>query len=293
MRTLVLRWLLAVAGPALVVVLILYLVKVSPRIVLDARSHAVVFVPADTIDLVRLASPRHGLEAGGVPFTGIRFADTLPGDVTLESFMESPPTDGLHSLQRFDVTPECTVRLEHYVDKVVRLDIEGPAMSGDCWMSAAFTLAGGSRRPRELDPRPVKFRAPVTLVFEPLYPLHLRNIPVSQLRFETSDTGFVRSSIIAATLELPEIDRTGPDAVIAYLGDAVRLGRVEGHIAEIVVADTIRTLFKGSASRPRIEEQKLRPTSLEYLSHHPDFRLGIVVIVTALTLVAAIYQAIK
>ncbi len=252
--------------------------KARPNVVLEARSHAVVFVPSRTLDLVTAVAPRYGLEPGGSPFTGIRFTPALPNDASLRAFTGAPivaSPNSLHSLQRLEVTPGCAVRLEHYVDRLIRLDVEWPAGStAPCRMSADLTLADSVNfLPVEVR-RPVELGAPATLIFEPPYPLHFRNLPVSAIRFETSDTGLVRSAILGARMELPDVGEVGEAAPTAHVGDAVTLGELEGSIAELVVRDTIRTLFKGKASRPSIARRDLRPPMLEHLTH-THWRLAI------------------
>ena len=128
--------------------------------------------------------------------------------------------------------------------------------------------------------RGVVLGAPATLFVSPLYPLHLRHIPVSELRFETSETGIVRSAILGAHMELPDVGGVAN----AHVGDAVTLGKLEGSIAEMVVRDTLRTLFKGKASKPVIARRDLRPPLLQHLAH-THWRLGISFVIAALALV--------
>jgi hypothetical protein len=265
----------------------LLLRKARPNVVLEARSYAVVFLPSRTVDLVGAVTPRHGLEPGGIPFTGIRFTPPLPNDASMAAFagraLSAPPTH-VRALQRLEVTAACAVRIEHYVGSLIRLDIERPAGSPTpCTMSADVTLGDSTGvLPVEVR-RPVEVGAPATLLFEPPYPLHFRNLPVSEVRFETSDTGLVRSAILAARLELPDV---GGAATIAHVGDAVTLGELDGNIAEMVVRDTIRTLFKGRASRPAIARRDVRPPLLQHLAHS-HWRLGIGFVVTALAMAGA------
>ena len=278
---------------AAVIVGLLYRQKVSPRVVLEARSHAVVFTPADTIDLVRFAFPRHGLDSGGIPFSGIRFARPHPPLAALDPEARAMPNGTIESIQRLVVTPGCDVRLEHYVDRLLRLDIALQVGQRDCWMSVALTAPGrGTTTLREPGDRRIELGQAATVIFQPRFPLRLRDIPVSGLRFETGDTGFVRSAIIGARLERPEVDDIGSDAHTAHVGDVVRLGKVDGTITELILGDTVTTLFKGIATAPYIEQNDLRPSRLEHLSHKSNVRLGLVVIVTVLTLVAAVYQAV-
>ena len=267
----------------------LILRKARPYVVLEARSHAVVFVPSRTVDLVTAVAPRHGLEPGGTPFTGIRFTPALPNDESLRAFTgESIPAspDGVHSLQRLEVTAGCAVRLEHYVDRLIRLDVERPVGAPtDCQMSADLTLADAINLLPVAVQRTVELGAPATLIFEPATPLHLRNLPVSAIRFETSDTGLVRSAILGARIELPDIGEVGGAATTAHVGDAVTLGELEGSIAELIVRDTIRTVFKGKASRPSIARRDLRPPVLEHLAH-TRWQLAIGFLAAGLTLLA-------
>jgi len=261
--------------------------KARPNVVLEARSHAVVFVPSRTLDLVTAVAPRHGLEPGGTPFTGIRFTPTLPNDESLQAFTGTPvpaSPNRLHSLQRLEVTPGCAVRLEHYVDRLIRLDIERPVGSpAACQMSADLTLADSINTLSVETRRAVELGGPATLIFEPPYALHFRNLPVSAIRFETSDTGLVRSAILDARVELPDVGEVGAAAATAHVGDVVTLGEVEGSIAELVVGDTIRTLFKGNASRPFIGRHDLRPAVLEHLAH-THWRLALAFIAAGLGL---------
>lgn len=263
--------------------------KAHPKVVLEARSHAVVFVPSRALDLVTAVAPRHGLEPGGTPFTGIRFTPALPNDASLHAFAGAPlpaSPNALQSLQRLEVTAGCAVRLEHYIDRLIRLDVERPVGSTTpCQMSADLTLADS----RNLLPvevrRAVEIGAPATLIFAPPHPLHFRNVPVSAIRFETSDTGLVRSAIIGAHLELPDVGAVGAAAATAHVGDAVVLGELEGSIAELIVRDTVRTLFKGTASQPSIARRDLRPPLLEHLAH-THWRLAVAFLAAGLGLLA-------
>jgi hypothetical protein len=269
----------------------LILPKARPSVVLDAKSLAVVFVPSQTLDLVAAAAPRHGIEPGRMPFTGVQFTLTPPEDSSIvsddssvslfvgKSMLVSPTR--VHVLQRLEVTSACAVRLEHYVGSLIRLDIEKPVASdAACTMSADVTWArAGGDSSMEIR-RAVVLGAPATLVVSPRYPLHIRNVPVSELRFETSETGTVRSAILGARMELPDVG----GATTAHMGDAVTLGELEGNIAEIVLRDTIRTLFKGTASKPVIARRDLRPPVLQHLAH-THWRLGITFVIAALTLV--------
>ena len=269
--------------------------KAKPYVVVDARSYAVAFVPAGHLELVGTTSPRHGLEPGGIPFAGIRFVPMLPNDALLRAFAgDSMPANAApraHSLQRLEVTSGCTVRLELYVDGKVRLDIEGPPPQGaECRMAAGLMLTTPrSERWETVDipSRPITAGSPATLIFKPPYPLHLRNVPVSALRFETTDTGLVRSAILEARLELPEVGAVGDAARTAYLGDPLTLGEIRGDIAEIVVRDTIRTLFKGEAKAPVIASADLRPTLIEYLAH-THWQLALAVVAGAVAFASAI-----
>lgn len=269
---------------------LLILRKSEPRIVLEAKSHAVVFVPSRAVELVGSAAPRHGLEPGGRPFTGIRFTPRLPNDEAFRAFagtVVAAKPESVHALQRLEVTVGCAVRLEHYVDDLIRVDVESLVGGGDtCRMSADVTLADASGfLPVEVGPRSIKLGAPATLIFQPAHPLQLRDLPVSALRFETSDTGLVRSAILNARLELPDVAQVGGNAPTARLGDAVTLGDLKGTITELVVRDTIRTLFKGTASRPAIARRDLRPPMLEHLGH-THWRLGIAFVAVGLGLLA-------
>jgi hypothetical protein len=200
----------------------------------------------------------------------------LPNDAALFTFtgMAQPvgATDSVHALQRLEVTAGCAVRLEQYFGQWIRLDIERPTppRSPPCTMSGFLLMAATDSTgwtTLEIPSRQITLDAPATLIFRPAYPLHLRNVPVSELRFETNDTGFVRSAILGARLELSDVGDVRDKAPTAHVGDAVTLGELEGRVAEIVVRDTIRTVFKGTASRPAIARHDLRPTWLEYLGH--------------------------
>ena len=271
--------------------------KARPSVVLTARSHAVVFVPSRVIDLVGTAAPRHGLEPGGTPFTGIRFTPPLLNDASLRAFTGMPvaatPGD-VRSLQRLEVTPACAVRLEDYVDSLIRLDVEQPVASDStCHLSANLMVADTSGLVPVEFQRAIKLGAPATLIFQPSHPLHLRNVPVSAVRFETSDTGLVRSAILHARLEIPTVGNVGADAPTAYPGDAVTLGDIEGgSIVELVVGDTIETLFKGDVSRPAIARRDLRPPMLEHLAH-THWRLGLAFVTAGLTLVVMFLPKVK
>jgi hypothetical protein len=116
--------------------------------------------------------------------------------------------------------------------------------------------------------------------------VHFRNLPVSELRFETSDTGLVRSAILDAQIELPDVGNVGTKAATAHVGDAVTLGKLKGTIAELIARDTLRTLFKGEASRPSIARRDLRPPMLEHLTY-THWRLGIAFVMGAVGIVAA------
>ena len=289
----------------------LLLPKKTPNVVLETRSQAVLFVPSQTLDLVGAATPRHGLRPDGTPFTGILFTLTLPDDSssvradsstaaladTLASdswvsdssvsvFVGTPvPTSRtmVHELHRLEVTPACAVRLEHYVRSLIRLDIEQPVTSrGSCTMSVDLTLSDSGRVLPVERRRPVVIGAPATLIFSPSQPLHFRSLPVKELRFETSESGTVQSAILNARLELPEI---GGAATLAHLGDAVTLGALKGNVAEMVVRDTIRALFKGTATRPVIARRDLRPPVLQHLAH-THWRLGVTFVIAAFGLAA-------
>lgn len=275
---------------------VLYGLKAEPLVVVEARSHAVVFVPAATLDLVSLAAPRHGLEPGGLPFSGIRFTPKEWADALSSLIPNSEAhANKEHVLRRLDVTPDCAVRLENYVDDWFRLDIE-PRNPNDttCFIAAVLTRPSSDTTMTliPVDSHRVVAARPVTLVIGPDVPLHLRHVPVSRLRFETSDTGFVRSAILDARIELPQVAETGNDAHVARVGDVVRLGSLTGDLVEVVVTDTIRTVFKGRAARPVVERADLRPSLLEVAAHTPWVRLIVVVLVSGVTVVAAIYQVI-
>lgn len=295
----------------IVVVAALGLIVRQPRpgVVLDTRSQAVLFVPSQTVDLIAAATPRHGLEPDGTPFTGIRFTLTLPDDSSSRAFDDSAsrafndsltrafddssvsafvgsklPTSRtmVHVLHRLEVTPACAVRLEHYFGTFIRLDIEQPVTSRrPCTMATDLTLLdSGLVLPVERR-RPVIVGAPATLVLSPAQPLHFRHLPVSELRFETTETGTVRSAILSARMELPDIG----GAASAHAGDAVTLGVLKGNVAEMVVRDTIHTLFKGSASKPVFARRDLRPPVLQYAAH-THWRLGVTFVIAALGLLA-------
>jgi hypothetical protein len=283
--------LLIVAILFTVLATLLILRKARPNVVVRAASHAVVFVPSRDLDLVAAATPRHGLEPGGTPFTGLRFTPMLPNDSAMRAFTGAWPApdrvDSVHSIQRLAVTSGCVVRLESYVAGMVRLDVEHPPLSdGSCRMIAELTLIEKGIWSTIEVPREIEVGAPATLIFASPYPVHFRNFPVSEIRFETSDTGLVRSAILDAQIELPDVGNVGAKASAAHVGDAVTLGELEGTIAELVVRDTLRTLFKGKASKPSIDRRDLRPPVLEHLTH-THWRLGIAFVMGAVGIVAA------
>ncbi len=277
-----------------------------PRVVLQARSYAVALVPDTTIDLVQAARPRFSVEADGAQFAGIRLATPVPVDVFRPHHADSPPPL-IRLIQSLDVTPGCTVRFEHWVERRIRLTIErlpGTLRAAEsseplrCIVFAELLLVGDEVETVE---REIERESPIALTFATNATLRLRHIPVSELRFETEEAGQLRkaisgealfqSSAIEATLTMPDFGGE-KDPHPARLGDVINLGRLHGEVVELIVGDTLRTLYRGTATNPEIAGFTLRPSLLEELAANEAVRLSLVIVVSLLGLIAAISQVV-
>jgi hypothetical protein len=149
--------------------------------------------------------------------------------------------------------------------------------------------------------REIVRESPIDLTFTPTSALRLRHIPVSELRFETEEAGQLRkaisgeallqSSAIEAALVLPDFGGEN-EPHPARLGDIINLGRLDGEVVELIIGDTLRTLYRGTASNPEIAGFSLRPSLLEELAANDAVRLVLVVFVSLLGLIAAIAQVV-
>ncbi len=274
-----------------------------PFVLLQARSYAAVLVPSENLDLVQAARPRFSVEPGGAQFAGIRFDDSL----FVSRFRGTPEGASLDTVvrlvQSLDVTAGCTVRIEHWVDRQIRLKIErSPVIAvadpGRCLMFAELITVNDDNVVVE---RVIERDSPVDLKFAPLAPLRLRHMPVSELRFETEDAGQLReailgesllqSAIIEATLTLPDF-RGDEERHTARLGDVVKLGKLEGQIIELLVGDTIRTMYRGTADDPQVAGHELRPNLLEQAAAHDAIRMMLIIMVSLLGLAVGVVGVI-
>lgn len=316
-----------VAGAAIFVVVVWLAVQPmstigrfgDPAVVVNLTSDAVAFVPAENVNLVTSARPRHGILASGEIYEGIRF-EPPPSLSAVHDFLqpeepgpEQPDSTAMVVVKHLEVTPGCEVRIERLPDARIDLEIRPDPLAAtgaerppkvipftgaplerdedgndrECMFLAEITRVGDVlpiRIHRTLPPG-----EEVGLRFRPSdRPLRFRRLSVRDLGFTEKGEDGVRSVILGGTVRLPE---HGNQQERIEFGDRLRFGqRVRGDIVELTIGDTLRTIFRGTVSRPAIENRSLGPSILRHLYYEEDFRIFTAVLLGALALIFAWFQ---
>lgn len=275
----------------------------DPPVVVNLTSDVVVFVPAENVNLVTAARPRHGILASGGIYEGIRFEPPPSLSAVIDLLHPEAPeperadSTGTVVVKHLEVTPGCEIRIERLPDARIDLGIRPDPLAAresdddgnnrECMFQAEITNIG--------DASPIRIRRSlaaseeVGLRFRPSdRPLRLRLLTIRDLGFTEKGERGVRSAILGGTVRLPV---HGNQQERLEFGDRLRFGqRVRGDIVELSVGDTLRTIFRGTVSEPTIENRSLGPSILRHLYYVENFRIFAGVILGALVLIFAWFQ---
>jgi hypothetical protein len=288
-------------------------VPASQSVVVDVKTDGIVFRPDTTFDLV--AANGRSADAAGMtldpPYIHLRgdsatapaYRRVLPdtSDVAVSAF----------ALQRLDVSDGCVLYLDRLDRGWMRVgilpapaapttcEVRGRVWSGEPSALDSLTQPPGwdsavpELQPIELHATPAPGR-PASLTFRPAFGLRLRRIPVTQLSFESREQGpMVESGILGGTIRLPAV---GNETHTVFMRDTLSLGEVTGTIlgltaGDSTAGDTLATLFRGTASSPRIGSESLKPKILTWMYHQDWLRFALGLGLTAFGIVAGTVKA--
>ena len=306
-----------------VALLLLLFQAPRPEVVAEVSAAGVVVVtPAgSTLDLIELVRPPGGLVATATPFNGFVIDPPISREVaygellraTVLPVKEFPDSADIGLLRALTLEGRCRLRLQREPSGALRILVSVPGedeypraeppatcrLTGELW-------ADPEGWPQEL---PIDQVVPPTghsVLFvqtpDSGPPLRLRRFPVQSVEFDHGDPEVEESLIYRGLLRLPAYSTDG-EAIAAgdwrlstgepvYLGDALDTGTLaEGEVLDLVLGDTLRTLFRGHASTVEIEGRNLRPNMLEYLNADSAFVWILGFALAGLLGAAAVFEA--
>lgn len=279
------------------------------RLVVNATSDAVVFRPDSSFNLIAAAAPLGGMsvsatEANAEPvvFQGLRLVSALPARAARIGLGTDPragdPPGLFDRMRELYVSPGCAVRIEGVSGRSFRLDIQ-TIPNQQCTLDAELVSADSEvlilpgATPGAMDTivardylsirSVVQESRPASIRFHPEEPVRFSRLSVAGLAFESQG----RSAIRAATMDMPDLGLTN---LRAYAGDILTLGRTRGHVMELAVDGTIRTIFNGRAEQPLLRDRALRPSALRAAVFWEPFRLTVALIVGVVGLATAVIE---
>lgn len=275
----------------------------DPILLVDLWSESVTLTPNEDMDMI--AAARSGSRAvQGIHLDpALIYLRGLEVRVPAVSQEVSRPAGDVAIpavlLQYLEVSSGCEVQIENTVDKAVRVTIAPVARTaeaaGSCsvrgqawsrevpdvpeWQLLAPWLEVPSDQQLELTAMPSPGQ-PARLEFYPSEPIHLERIGVAGLAFETREHGpNVESSILRGSIRFPTMAN---EPVELSARDTLILPELKGELLELTLGDSIRSVFRGTSSEPRIAARRLGPDLQQRLYQSNSFRAVVAVGIIAL-----------
>lgn len=236
----------------------------DPDAMVLVQSDAVRFTPAETIDLAALAVPRYGVTSTGHTVSGLPISvEGLSDILTARTGKALSPTSRASALlQQLQFTPGCMAVFEGTFATRARVTLlETPIESTPARCIAAVELVFRPDSTRAIEQRlafedTLRRTSPLSFELQFLSDVPLRRFKVRSLGFITGETRTTVSAVRAGSLRFPAF---GDDSIALFVGDSLSLGSLGGEVLELEVGRTIRTVYRGTVTAPKVNDVDVEP----------------------------------
>ena len=291
------RWRFVLLALAIAVAAALFFFRAwgDPDAIVMVHSDAVRFTPTETIDLAALAVPRYGVTPTGQTVSGLPISiEGLSDIVRVRTGKTLTPSSKASALlQQLQFTSGCMAVFEGTFATRARLTLlETPIESTPDRCIAAVELVYRPDSTSAIEQRlafedTLRRTTPLSLELQFPSGVPLRRFKVRSLGFITGETRTTVSAVRAGSLRFPKF---GDDSVTLFVGDSLSLGSLVGEVLELDVGRTIRTVYRGTVTAPKVNNVDVEPNLGRQLLSNKLWNLLATLLIAVMTAVVPFFE---
>jgi hypothetical protein len=266
----------------------------DPDAMVMVHSDAVRFTPTETIDLAALAVPRYGVTPTGQTCRVCQSASKGLSDIVRVNRQDPDPvSQGIGVAAAIAVHIRLHGGVRRHVATRARLTLlETPIESTPDRCIAAVELVYRPDSTSAIEQRlafedTLRRTTPLSLELQFPSGVPLRRFKVRSLGFITGETRTTVSAVRAGSLRFPKF---GDDSVTLFVGDSLSLGSLVGVVLELDVGRTIRTVYRGTVTAPKVNNVDVEPNLGRQLLSNKLWNLLATLLIAVMTAVVPFFE---